>query len=455
MASDLRNSGSLVMRVGAEPVFDLDGYFSKDPFEFLPLARALQRRGYRLVHLDGKTLSESETGKVYREAIARILKQRSEALQAEHRADLGFLSGVDPLFLSEEREYFFVISPQGASPGAPQGSPQRSIEAYASFQPLYREKQVIGYFASEYFRGGEARAGVIEFLLVEAMRWCANQRSGLQVRLGLVPFAKWPDQLGARVLARVLERFLSRPINPRGIRAFKSKLRPTRWEPLYVAVADRLNWALVQSWIRLFVSRKVVAALPICTTAVAAFCAFLHYSQPSGGYENSGYRLSAPDFWGWLSGPFFHNHDFHLWGDLLSLLVLGGAYEFLRGSVKWIGIAAAGLWLSNPITHLLILPGFEWWKAWGLWNENSVDYGSSNAVYALVGALASVTRAPQWLIVPFSVNALWVVFDHGSILAAHHWVALAMGWMMGRFFKNRDALPPSRAHRDVSVRRRE
>jgi hypothetical protein len=114
----------------------------------------------------------------------------------------------------------------------------------------------------------------------------------------------------------------------------------------------------------------------------------------------------------------------------VSFLFFGALLEMLAGPLFFALATAAGLWLSNPLTLALASGPLS-----TLWPEGyanflrEVDYGSSNAIYAFVGALAVYVRRPLWLLMPFFLNGIWVCVAKESWLALHHEVALFAGFL--------------------------
>jgi hypothetical protein len=170
------------------------------------------------------------------------------------------------------------------------------------------------------------------------------------------------------------------------------------------------------------------------TRWVIALCLALHVARVSLAPVDALFRASAftpsdPTLLGLFLGPLFHNHLYHLVGDLLSFAVFGGLLELLAGRGLFVASLAAGLWLSNPVTWLLVGGPMQ-----TLWPEGyanfvaEIDYGSSNAIYAFVGGLSTCLRRPLLLLVPFFANGVWVCVAKASWLALHHQVALFAGW---------------------------
>jgi hypothetical protein len=138
-------------------------------------------------------------------------------------------------------------------------------------------------------------------------------------------------------------------------------------------------------------------------------------------------------------GPLFHNHTYHLLGDQLSYLLFSGAIEYLFGSSFAFLILASGLWLSNPLTQIIVEPFIKIFHPSQLQKFlTEKDIGSSNAVYAAVGALGACLSRRDWLMIPFFLNGLLLCIFKDSFLALHHVFSLMGGfWISQIYFKVR------------------
>jgi phosphatidylglycerol lysyltransferase len=154
------------------------------------------------------------------------LRQSLEALVSSwlsrhEMAPLGFLVQVDPLTLLEDHQVH-VAEARGQLVGFLSASPVFSRGAWL-FQNLVRAPS--------------APNGTAELLVDHAMK-AANQTtpdgSAAMVTLGLAPLAGAiePALRWARSAGAVLFDF-------EGLRAFKARLRPTRWTPIYLAFPPR------------------------------------------------------------------------------------------------------------------------------------------------------------------------------------------------------------------------
>jgi len=128
-------------------------------------------------------------------------------------APMGFLVDVQPFHFAEERRYF-VAERDGVLVG------------FLAAVPIFGRR---GWLLEDFLRDPAAPNGTSELLIDAAMRALAGEESRY-VTLGLAPLsggvAGWLR--AARVLSSALYDF-------DGLRAFKAKLKPHEWEPIYLA----------------------------------------------------------------------------------------------------------------------------------------------------------------------------------------------------------------------------
>lgn len=147
-------------------------------------------------------------------------------LASHAMAPMGFLVDVQPFGFPEERRYF-VAERDG-----------RAI-AFLAAVPVYARG---GWLLEDLLRDPTAPNGTAEALVDAAMRAFAMDDCRY-VTMGLAPLAGAKGWLGvAREWSRALYDF-------DGVRAFKAKLRPQHWEPIYLAYAPgaSANVALVDA----------------------------------------------------------------------------------------------------------------------------------------------------------------------------------------------------------------
>jgi len=450
--------------VGAEPIFDLqdDGRFGSDSeelFKKYPRARALMRAGYVISSVRGCDLEAPE-----RDAIDLLADEWKQSLRT---SPMGFLNQVDPWVLSHsEEKRFFILK-----------SPESKIQACLA---AVRVPLANAWYFAEVLRSGSAPSGAMPCLILGAMEILAGEGTH-EVRLGMAPLAyqelppSYRQELSSRLIGRLLLGLSTRDTSLYGFssaREFKRRLRPTRWEPLYVLSSSRpgillaldiirahfprggISGALHESLDRLlrnkaapYLTRAATLSLaarktrfPGGTLAVAGVLLGLHAWKiaTASGASFFGAHSYSPGFheWtGWVAGPLFHNHAYHLAGDIISFILFGAALEWFAGLPLLAAVMAFGFWVTNPVAEILVrsLHGLSGGmiphpSAWLSFLAEK-DYGSSNAVYAFVGALAVFTNARNrtWLWLPFALNGVYLCFAKDSWLSLHHLVGIAGG----------------------------
>jgi len=452
------------LMIGVEAVFNLKNYFDDsiiDPLEALPVAKNWKKRGARVEGVDGAELSPGQRSQI------DFLTERWKKSRTGPK--LSFLNRAEPLLYAEKKRFFFLRAGE-------------EILAFVSLAPVPTQN---GYYTADYIRNPSAKAGAIEFLLIETMRALRAERV-TEVRMGLCPLARLAEnplespadhQYGG-ILTRIFNKSKS-PYPFASIYEFKQKLEPTRWEPLYLISPRNIGlstfWQALtaifgKSPVSAFVAEKFRGLESMfaqqlneqskvvltenrsfspwkASLGVSALCAILHYLRLNHEivgevFTAYGYRTIDFSWLGWIIGPFFHNTTNHLLGDLASLVFFGYFFEVFFGVKKALPIIALGLWASNPVTLAVLTPILKIWHpiaAQHLLSE--VDYGSSNAVYALVGAWAATLRRPSIIIIPFLFNGLVVCYVKESIIALHHWFALFMGFYAFRATMKRAITP--------------
>jgi phosphatidylglycerol lysyltransferase len=136
---------------------------------------------------------------------------------AKPMAPMGFLVDVQPFHFADERRYF-VAEREGALVG------------FLAAVPIYGRG---GWLLEDFLRDPRAPNGTSELIIDAAMRALGDE-GARYVTLGLAPLAG-PVRgtlRAARILSAALYDF-------EGLRAFKAKLQPHEWEPLYLAHPPR------------------------------------------------------------------------------------------------------------------------------------------------------------------------------------------------------------------------
>ena len=135
--------------------------------------------------------------------------------QATHRmAPMRFLVQLEPLTFAAER-VMYVAERSG------------SLVGLASAVPVYARKR---WFIEDLVRSPSAPNGTPELLVDAIMRAAVESNTG-EVTLGLAPLA------GGVASWLRFARWIGGPLYDfEGLRAFKSKLRPDTWEPIYLCI---------------------------------------------------------------------------------------------------------------------------------------------------------------------------------------------------------------------------
>ncbi|MGH9885022.1 MAG: phosphatidylglycerol lysyltransferase domain-containing protein, partial [bacterium] len=128
-------------------------------------------------------------------------------------APMGFLVHVDPFSFPAERRHF-VAERDG------------SVVGFLSAIPIYARP---GWFFEDFLREPSAPNGTVELLIDAGMRAAAAENVPY-VTLGLVPLS---GEIGPWL--RAARRWGKSLYDFDGLRAFKAKLKPRAWDPIYLA----------------------------------------------------------------------------------------------------------------------------------------------------------------------------------------------------------------------------
>lgn len=195
--------------VGEQPVWDATRWQ-----DTVAATRSL-REQLRRAHNKGVVVRRVDAGELEAGAPLRVA---IEALIERWRHDkpmapMGFLVDVQPFDFAAERRYF-VAEREGA------------VVGFLAAVPIYARR---GWLLEDFLRDPRAPNGTAEALIDAAMRALAAEGSRY-VTLGLAPLSG-PVKGWLRLARR-----LSSPLYDfAGLRAFKAKLRPHAWEPIYLA----------------------------------------------------------------------------------------------------------------------------------------------------------------------------------------------------------------------------
>jgi phosphatidylglycerol lysyltransferase len=142
-------------------------------------------------------------------------------LRTRELAPMGFLVQIQPLVLLPEHRLF--VAERGGQ-----------LVALLSGAPVWARE---GWLLQNLIRSPETPNGTIELLIDHAMRTATVEGRRL-VTLGLAPLAG-PVPRALRVVRRIAGGFY----DFEGLRAFKAKLRPTSWSPLYLSYPKEVGGA--------------------------------------------------------------------------------------------------------------------------------------------------------------------------------------------------------------------
>ncbi|HEX3762094.1 MAG TPA: DUF2156 domain-containing protein [Kofleriaceae bacterium] len=154
--------------------------------------------------------AELQPGQPVRIALERLI---ARWLASRQIAPMGFLVHVDPFTFPDQRRYF-VAEHDGA------------VIGFLSAIPIYARP---GWFFEDFLRDASAPNGTVELLIDAGMRAAAAE--GIPyVTLGLVPLSGEvsPWLRAARRWGKALYDF-------DGLRAFKAKLKPRAWDPIFLS----------------------------------------------------------------------------------------------------------------------------------------------------------------------------------------------------------------------------
>jgi phosphatidylglycerol lysyltransferase len=207
-------TGMRAILVGEQPSWDPRAWGAT-----LRGARGL-REQLRRARAKGVTVRELAPGDVADEASAargEIDALVDRWLSHRRMPPMTFLVDLHPFSFTTERRYFVAAQPSG-------------VVGFLAAVPVYARG---GWFFEDLLRDPHAPNGTAELLVHHALSAIAEAGSGYAT-LGLAPLAGpvAPWLRAARRLGRALYNF-------EGVRAFKAKLRPAGWAPIYLAVPDR------------------------------------------------------------------------------------------------------------------------------------------------------------------------------------------------------------------------
>jgi phosphatidylglycerol lysyltransferase len=197
------------MRVGDQPIWAPEdwGAVMRQSRSLREQLRRAQAKG---VAVRALAPAELAPGQPIRAALDQLI---ARWLASRPIAPMGFLVHVDPFTFPDERRYF-VAERAGA------------VVGFLCAIPIYARP---GWFFEDFLRAPDAPNGTVELLVDAGMR--AAAADGIPyVTLGLVPLSGEvsPWLRAARRWGKALYDF-------DGLRAFKAKLKPRAWDPIFLA----------------------------------------------------------------------------------------------------------------------------------------------------------------------------------------------------------------------------
>jgi len=157
-------------------------------------------------------------------------------LASRKMAPMGFLVGVELFGFAESRRYFAAER-------------DGQLVALLAAVPIYARA---GWLIEDLLRDPRAPNGTAEALVDAAMRAFAAQGSRYAT-MGLAPLA---GEVGS--LLRTAREWGALLYDFDGVRAFKARLRPDRWDPIYLAYPDRSSVRAVRASLRAFAGGGLV-----------------------------------------------------------------------------------------------------------------------------------------------------------------------------------------------------
>lgn len=219
-ASERPLQGLRSLSIGEQPVWDPQ-HWAGMVAGHRSLREQLRRARAKGVRVRRVTGSELESGPL-REQVTHVIERW---LSSRTLAPMGFLVQVEPFTFGSERCCF--VAESGGR-----------VVGFAGLIPIPRRS---GWFLEDLLRDPKAPNGTSELLVDAAMRW-ASSDGCTWLTLGLAPLAGDVP----RVLRRI--RALSAPLYDfPGLRAYKAKLRPDRWQRVYLCSPDSALVALYDS----------------------------------------------------------------------------------------------------------------------------------------------------------------------------------------------------------------
>lgn len=223
-------SGLPSLMLGEQPVWSPAGWDAR--LAELPSLRAQLRRARN------KGVTTRIVTDIVDPLRTQIVELAAHWLATRRMAPMGFLVQLEPLRAAHER--VLIVAEQTTASGT-------ELVGFLSAVPVYARRRL---FVEDLCRERRAPNGTVELMIDAAMR-AAAARGDDGVTLGLAPLA------GAVPPVLRLARTLTSPLYDfRGIHAFKAKLRPEHWEPVYLCA--RRPWLALHDGLAAFARGDLV-----------------------------------------------------------------------------------------------------------------------------------------------------------------------------------------------------
>jgi phosphatidylglycerol lysyltransferase len=340
------DSSFAAVHIGDQPVWDPSKWqqsLGKSLREQLRRARA-KGVTVRLASIDEIRDTEHPTRRGVDAVIGRWLESRKVA-------PMGFLIDLDPFHEISERRVF-VAEVAGKVVGV--------IIAI----PIYGRK---GWLLDNLLRDPAAPNGTVELIFDCAMRTFAAEGSEYAT-FGLSPFVG----VSSPLICMIRDAF-GRLYNFKGLYAFKTKLKPIKWEPVYLAYPKRERGALAVfhactaflpgGWLR-FAARSFVQRA--ATTSACLLACIVPFTA----------LLAAADTRHWFPTPAIHA----AW-VLVSVMMTGALVGLSRVFHKPLALAASALAAASFVFGLV--------QAWAFNASRASGWEWAGIALALTGSLVT------------------------------------------------------------------
>ena len=217
------------LQIGEQPVWDPHAWpaITKGSRSLREQLRRARAKGVTIELLEPQDLAEPNSP-----VRAQVEQLLSAWLSSRHMAPLGFLVQLHVFSYVAERRCFIARQ-------------NDRVIGFLGMIPVYARG---GWFIEDFLREPSAPNGTSELMIDAAMQ--AAEREGAHfVTLGLSPLAgsvvpalEWAGRVGAALY------------DFGGLRAFKAKLKPERWDPIYIAFQARTS-----GWLALYDMLKALA----------------------------------------------------------------------------------------------------------------------------------------------------------------------------------------------------